>query len=157
MVMKLVHLVIVLYIDGTAADSSFLTSSGANAVPSNLLNISMQITDYGSISWIVPIGTYVHKNGAYSKLTGGHVLSNVASMQISYANNTVVYRLHDMTRANFYSEPGDSGGPVFVIDTSTNVARIVGVHTARNTINVYDTTFSKYSNIAYMMNIVILR
>lgn len=100
------------YYNRTTADAAFLTKSqyvetSAKISAFTCHSVATSVSEY-------PVGTLVYKYGISTGQTSGYVESNYYT---SYADNK--YFL-SQTTTTYQCEPGDSGGPVYVITDVVN-------------------------------------
>ena len=135
------------------ADAAFVENVGS-VYTTNLIgevaichNTATSISDY-------PVGAMVYKYGQKTNLTGGVIVSNYhTSVYDEDWNDEPDHWVQNQTTAEYYSENGDSGGPVFLIEGMYNgkyTCKLLGIHCARYSGNA---VFSKYYKIVDALNV----
>lgn len=130
--------------NGSYADASFVTTTTAfnstnKLVPGNVVGKQLSALPYGTT-------VLMYGNGTGGYLSGTIHLTNYTSS----INGDSVY---DQTVAKYDSSSGDSGGPVFISNSSGDFI-IVGIHSAEYAYNSSYGVYSKYSNIASELGII---
>lgn len=90
----------------------------------------------GQVYWPAN-GTEVNKIGAYGGWTYGWVYETCAEMLFYSAYHEKYYKVNCGYRANYWSEGGDSGGPVFQWDGSSSNITMVGINIGYRASNNY--------------------
>ncbi len=143
------------FYDYSSADAAFVKNSGA-VYGSNLIaeiaichNTATGISDY-------PVGALIYKYGGTTKLTSGKIISNYYTTAADLNSNGINdLHLTNQTTADYNSDDGDSGCPVFVIEGMYNgkyTCQLLGVHSCI-TRSFGDSVFSKYYKIVEELNV----
>lgn len=110
------------YYNGVFADAAWVPAS--NVVDDVYYQDTDQLKDVASYGDTTS-GHTVYKSGITTGLTSGTVVDTYIELDHPYFGT-----LYDQFTASYWSEPGDSGSPVFTVSGDT--VRIVGVHLGRS-------------------------
>lgn len=139
--------------ENSYADAAFIQSNGA-AVPSTAFLGGYHCTATLTPTIDFPLNTVIYMYGKVSGLQSG-VLRNYTFDYESY--NPEDYFVMDHAIADYDSENGDSGAPIFIYtgwNNGRNTCTLIGIHTAAAKENDPGTAvFAKYGNIATLLNI----
>jgi streptogrisin B len=110
---------------GASVDAAFCGIINSEYTPTNMLDgtdsvLSVAISEPG-------VGAVVNKIGRTTGLTYGAIVST--DYTASYSDGTV---LTNLTRADYLSNPGDSGGIVYMYVESSEERLTLGIHTSSN-------------------------
>lgn len=129
------------HVYGSYSDSARIPISSSNA--SNKLYGGYQFTERQLATDDV-VGEYVEKSGATTGLSGGFLKHK----DVSITKNGVEFK--NQRLANYPSDKGDSGSPVYEITNSTNKYVILkGLHHATTTYE--GTTYKAYSHVGWVL------
>ncbi len=143
------------YYPNTYADAAFIESNGA-ASPTNMIMGGYYCTAASTLEY--PQNTSILMYGNKSGLQSGTIYS--------YNHTYVPYNPEDYTSTDhvlaiYYSQNGDSGGPVFIYTGTSNGklnCTLIGIHSATARVESAPGTssFAKYGNIVRMLNVTAL-
>lgn len=143
----------------TNADAAFLRKGANVNTTAKIYAGSKTYTcaSYGTSLSDYPIGASIYKYGTSAGLTGGVIVSNATTVyaDIDYDGVGDMY-LVQQSLSNYYSIQGDSGGPVFMINSDGTTCKLLGIQSC---ICLDDggtrySSFSRYYNIANELNVI---
>ena len=139
------------YYNGTIADAAFITKSSASwLLTTNKIHV-YTCNNLATNTNHYPVGTVVCKYGISTRQTSG----KIEGAHFTGSYDGVNYIDHVYT--DYWSEPGDSGGPVFVVGGVVNgkiTCQLMGIHSGGSSNPEYPSgVFAKYMNIVNELDI----